>query len=332
MTRRAHTLAHALALLLAACSPADGERGRPVGARPADSLAPSDAVTGSLPLEQPPRDVASTGAFAHPDIRESSAAVRSFSHAGVYWTLNDSGNDERLFAFDTAGRDLGAVRITGARNRDWEAMATGPCPEGRCLVVGDVGDNLARHETVTLWRVPEPAPPGAGREVASAPARALALRFPDGPRDVEALWMDADTAVWLVTKREVRGDDGARQRAQVYRLPARAWDAAAPVVAELVDSLPHVATRNRRTLITDAALSNPFGDSAQVSRLAVRTYELLLVFETEPGSGRPLKLVGHCALDALDERQGEGVAWLPDGRVLLTSEKRRAPLHALRCP
>jgi hypothetical protein len=327
VTRTPRTVVGAL-LLLAACGRVDAARGGAADASVADaSLADS-----TVPLEQRPREVSITGAFALRDIRESSAAVRSFAHEGVYWTLNDSGNDERLFAFDTAGRDLGTVRVTGARNRDWEAMATGPCPEGRCLVVGDVGDNFARHESVTLWRIPEPAPPGAGREAASAPARPLALRFPDGPRDVEALWVDADTAVWLVTKREVRGDDGARRRAQVYRVPARAWEAGTSVDAELVDSLPHIATRNRRTLITDAALANPFGDAALPALLAVRTYELLLVFRTEPGSGRPLELVGHCALDALGEAQGEGVAWLPDGRVLLTSEKRRAPLHALRCP
>jgi len=253
----------------------------------------------------------------------------------VFWTLNDSGNDERLFAFDSAGRDLGAVRVQGARNRDWEAMATGPCDAGRCLYVGDVGDNLARRDAVVLWRIPEPAPPGAGRQTDSEPATALVIRYPDGPRDVEALWVDADTVIWLATKRPMRDPQRQRRPALVYRVSASAWRRAEAVadtfMAELVDSLP-IVPRNERTMVTDAALSNPFGDATRDSLLAVRSYGELLVLRVGLRSGRPLGVVAHCDLVALREAQGEGVTWLPDGRVLLTSEKRHAPLRALRCP
>jgi hypothetical protein len=282
---------------------------------------------------EPLRDVSTLGAFAARDVKESSAAVRSFSHPGVYWTLNDSGNDARLFAFDSAGRDLGAVRVTGARNRDWEAMATGPCATGRCLYVGDVGDNMARHDAVVIWRVPEPAPPGPNTRAESEPAERLAVRYPDGPRDVEAMWMDADTVLWLATKRPMRDANNARRPALVYRVPAEAWRAGAThtAVAELVDSLP-IVPRNERTMVTDAAMSNPFGDPTADSLLAVRAYRELLVLRVSRTSGRPLVLVARCDLEPLRETQGEGVAWLPDGRLMLTSEKRFAPLRAVRCP
>jgi len=39
----------------------------------------------------------------------------------------------------------------------------------------------------------------------------------------------------------------------------------------------------------------------------------------------------RCSLAPLREPQGEAVAWLPDGRVLLGSEKRGAKLFAARC-
>lgn len=283
-----------------------------------------------------PRDVSRLGAFMAKPITESSAAVRSFGHDGVYWTLNDSGNDERLFAFDTTGRDLGAVRVTGARNRDWEAMATGPCEAGRCLYIGDVGDNLARHKAVVVWRIAEPTPPGAARRSDSEPAIAIAVQYPEGPRDVEAMWVDADTVLWLATKRPLR-DAGKRWRPSLlYRVPASAWRSAStamppPVRAELVDSLP-IVPRAERSFVTDAAMSNPFGDPARDSLLAVRTYGEVLVFRVRRSSGRPLALLGRCELASLREKQGEGVSWLPDGRLLLTSEKRAAALHGVRCP
>lgn len=292
-------------------------------------------VDSSAALERAtaPRDVSTIGAFTARPITESSAAVRSFSHAGVYWTLNDSGNDERIFAFDSAGRDLGAVRVSGARNRDWEAMATGPCEAGRCLYIGDVGDNLARHDAVVIWRIAEPAPPGAGARGDSEPAVAVAVQYPEGPRDVEAMWVDADTVVWLATKRPLRDAQQRRRPSLVYRVPASAWRAATTdtILAELVDSLP-IVPRGEPTLVTDAALANPFGDPALDSLLAVRAYGELLILQVGLRSGRPRALLGRCDLEALREKQGEGVTWLPDGRLLLTSEKRGAPLRALRCP
>lgn len=300
---------------------------------PADR-APADRATADRATA--PREVSTLGAFIAKPVREASAAVRSFSHAGVYWTLNDSGNDERLFAFDRTGQDLGAVRVSGARNRDWEAMATGPCEAGRCLYIGDVGDNLSRHDAVRIWRIAEPSPPGAGARVESEPAVAIAVQYPEGPRDVEAMWVDADTVVWLATKRPMRDERGRWRPSLVYRVPASAWHSAngavtAPVLAELIDSLP-IVPRAERTLVTDAALSNPFGDPSLDSLLAVRAYGEVLVLQVGRTSGRPRALLGRCDLAVLREKQGEGVTWLPDGRLLLTSEKRAAPLRAVRCP
>ncbi len=297
-----------------------------------DASAATAGAAGQAPV--PPRDVLRTGAFTHRDVRESSAAVRSATREGLFWTLNDSGNDARLFAFTLTGRDLGAVRLRGVANRDWEAMATGPCAEGACLYVGEIGDNAARHATVTIWRVPEPVPPGAGRTVELAPAARLVLRYPEGPRDAEAMWVDADTAIWIATKRRLRGPGGRDRPSLVYRAPASAWRVTSNDGAQLtlVDSLPIVPGGRRRTLVTDASLSDPFGTGALPAQLAVRTYELVYIFDVERRSGRPGTLRAQCDVRPLREPQGEGITWLPDGRLLLTTERRFAPLHTLRCP
>jgi len=316
----------AIATSCTSCTSGGNERSpAPRVAQFADSTAPRVAYT-TL------RDVDTIGAFTNRDVKESSAAVRSWRTAGVFWTLNDNGNDERVFAFDSTGQDLGSVIVPHARNRDWEALATGPCAAGRCLFIGDVGDNLARHDVVSIYRIPEPAPPGTGRLATGDSASALHFRYPDGPRDVEAMWVDADTAVFLVTKRPLRDAAGYTRPSQVYRLGPELWAANKVSVATLVDSLPNFASGDERTQITDASLSNPFGDPAQASRLAVRTYGMVYVFEVDLTSGRPGRLVGHCALDALDEKQGEGLTWMADGRLLFTSEKRNAPIMVARCP
>jgi hypothetical protein len=125
--------------------------------------------------------------------------------------------------------------------------------------------------------------------------------------------------------------DGRSRPALLYRLPPELWAADGEQLAVLVDSLPIVPlASNDRTWVTDAALSAP--DSAGARQVAVRTYERVFVFAADPVSGRPAALLQTCALDALHERYGEGVTWLPDGRLLFVAEGRSSPLQAGRCP
>ena len=44
-----------------------------------------------------------TGTFEDPRVGESSGVAASPAHPGVFWTVNDSGNDPVLFATDTLG-------------------------------------------------------------------------------------------------------------------------------------------------------------------------------------------------------------------------------------
>ena len=54
----------------------------------------------------------------------------------------DSGNAARALRAGQQRAAAGAGAVTGARNRDWEDMAIGPCPGGTCVYVGDIGNNL----------------------------------------------------------------------------------------------------------------------------------------------------------------------------------------------
>jgi hypothetical protein len=272
-------------------------------------------------------NASTTGAFSSPRLEEASGLVTSSTAANVFWAQNDSGNDPELFAFDSSGTSLGVARVRGAENVDWEAIALGPCPRGSCVYIGDVGDNRARRQHVVIYRLPEPS---AGDTV-TAVADSIRVQYPDGPRDVEAMWVSADSTVWLLSKRPLFAPGGVLRQAQLYRIRADAWYTAATHVAELVDSLPVVPrASDDRTWITDASLSVP--DSAGARRLAVRTYERVFIFATDPVTGRPGTLLNVCRIDTLRERQGEGVTWMRDSRLLFASEGAYAALHAGRCP
>ncbi|HEY0929989.1 MAG TPA: hypothetical protein VGE27_08705 [Gemmatimonas sp.] len=272
------------------------------------------------------RETVRAGRLTDQDLREASGLTPSQREPGMFWFLNDSGNDERLFAADSAGRALGTVWVTGTRNQDWEALSSGPCPEGHCLYIADTGDNMALRPVVQLLRLPEPS--RTAREVPLA--QTLTLRYADGAHDVEAMYVAPDTSVWLITKRPTTNDGGAFRPVRVYRVPPEAWGSTEPVTVSVMDSLPVVPVRrSSRDWVTDASLSAP--DSTGRRRLALLTYGAVHIFEVDSASGRPGAAVARCSLP-IHERSAEGITWLPDGRILLVNEGRGGVMYAGLCP
>ena len=277
----------------------------------------------------PAADVVTIPAHWRPELVENSAAAMSRTQPGIWFTLNDSGNDPLLFALDTTGADRGVWRVANASNVDWESLSVGACganESGECLYVGDTGDNDARHPNRTIYRVREPAA-GASDIHDSIQAEVLTYRYADHPHDVEAMYVARDGTVYLITKRRLLDDHKHPRPALIFALAAAAWRHS-PAVAALVDSLPIVPGSAPMRLITDAALS-PNG-----RLLAVRTYAQTFVFATDSSTSRIEHAVapGVCNVIGLDEAQGEGITWVDDARLLFTSEGNTSPAHIARCP
>jgi hypothetical protein len=250
---------------------------------------------------------------------------------GVFFSINDSGNDALIFGLDTTGADRGNWRVVGARNVDWEAAAIGPCAAGSCLYVGDTGDNDAVYKSRTIYRVAEPdaLPPGKHPTLGQLTAEALQFRYEDRPHDVEAMYVPPNGDVVLITKRPMLLRLGHSRDALVFRLSSSLWGAAGQAVATLVDSLPIVPGSAPFRLITDAALS------PNAKHLAVRTYAEVYIFATDSVTGAVDHSIAPsvCDVTTLSENQGEGVSWANNaGRLVFTSEGRKAPLHIADCP
>jgi hypothetical protein len=281
-------------------------------------------------------DAKRSGSLADGFLREQSGLVRSSSDASVFWSHNDSGNQPQLFAVDSTGASRGRWTVTGATNNDWEAIAVGPCESGACIYLADVGDNGARRKTVSIWRIREPALPmatertvGDATGLSTDSATRIRVRYPDGAHDVEAVWVSPDTSIWLLTKRPHRNAGGQFRRALLFRIPPSASHDSMPVLAQLVDSLPIVPLGDDSdTWVTDASFS---ADGSGGARVAVRTYQEVVVFSADSLTGRPDSVVARCSLRRLHERSGEAVAWMANGRLLLGNEGRGSRLWTGRC-
>jgi hypothetical protein len=240
-----------------------------------------------------------------PRVVESSGLAASRRHAGVLWTHNDSGDAARLFAIGRDGRVLATLRLAGVQARDWEALAVGRDDRGQpALFVGDVGDNLGAWPSVTVYRVAEPA----RLRDATVRAQRYQLRYPDGPRDAEALLVDPrSNRLYLASKDEAGGS--------LYQAPAA-------LRGDRVNLLRRV--RRVPALVTDGAFS------LDGRLLVLRDYGAALLYAA---SGRRLATVPLPL-----QPQGESIAFSADGGRLLAgsegagSEVWRVPLPEVALP
>jgi hypothetical protein len=235
------------------------------------------------------------------NVHEASGAALDPRTRGVMWTHGDSGQEPVLYALGANGRLLGRVHVAGAKNRDWEDMAIGPCPGGSCVYVGDIGNNNGRGEDLVLYRAPIPAL----NDARTQPAQEFRARYPDHGRDTEAMFVTPEGEVYLVNK-------GRQDPVELWRWPTPLRPG--PVLLERVREIgPRV--RQVGDLVTGAGMS-PDG-----RWVAVRTYGRLVLYRAADllGGGAPAFTMD---LAPLGEAWGEGVAMSADGTVLLVSEGR----------
>lgn len=230
-----------------------------------------------------------------PRISESSGLAASRRHPGIVYTFDDSGGPARVFALGLDCRTRATLTLSGARNRDWEAMALGP--DG--IYVGDIGDNLdGAWPYVTVYRIPEPS------VLRSRTLRATAYRikYADGPRNAETMMIDPRTGRLYIASKKFGGS--------LYEGPKRLSTSGFNIMREVAGA-PLYAT--------DGAFS-PDGRT-----FAIRGYWSAEIYRA------PGKKIADVPLP--NQKQGEGITFSADGRsLLLSSEGVRQPLWQVPVP
>jgi hypothetical protein len=254
--------------------------------------------------------IVDTAVLASRRITESSGVAVSAERSGVYWTHNDSGDGPYLYATDSLGHDLGAVRVLGAGARDWEDLAGAACliVPGRCLYVGDMGDNGRRRRSIVVYRLREPAlPRGPADTLRIAPLLdSLVLTYPDGAHDAEALAVTAAGDLLIVTKDRTGP-------AVLYRASAARGGASR--------RLRRVGALAMRTGVLAGRLATGAAVAPGDTVLAVRTYVSIHLFRLA-GDSLPVALTGAPGIPIpVVEAQGEALAFEGRDRLVLTSER-----------
>jgi hypothetical protein len=194
------------------------------------------------------------------------------------------------------------VRVTGAKVEDWEDIAVGPCPQGSCLYIADVGDNSGNRDHVTVYRVPEPSPQDSN----TAPTELFRARYAGGAHDAEALFVTPKSEVFIITK----GDPGP---IALYRFP-RVLRSDAIMQLEQVGAPAATAKVSAQERPTAADVSQ------DAQWVAVRTTHRVVFYRTADLISGRWREAFRTDVISLQEPRGEGITFGAGGTVFLVGE------------
>ncbi|MGQ0800828.1 MAG: hypothetical protein ACT4NL_12035 [Pseudomarimonas sp.] len=185
----------------------------------------------AAPRELAPGQARLAGLITDSAIAEVSGLAAANVHPGILWTHNDSGSSADIYAIDAQAKRRARVHIDNAANYDWEDMASFRDADRNWLLIADTGDNGGVRKELQLYFVPEPQTLSDG---SASAARTLRFVWPDGARDCEAVGVDIkERMIYLIAKKRVPPE--------LYRLPLDGDSTTAPLVAERVALLAHIA-------------------------------------------------------------------------------------------
>lgn len=236
-------------------------------------------------------------------IDEASGMADSRSQPGNVWIEQDGGSPAELALLGYDGQLKGKISIPNATNRDWEELAMGPGPNQgtNYLYIGEIGDNNAQYPFCQIYRLPEPA----NLQTPVTQVERINFRYPDGPRDAEAMFVDPQTKdIYIISKREAN--------VRLYRFPYP-QNINEVTTLQAYGELP-------LSFVTGAAIS-PDG-----SEIVVRTYTNILYWKRNANQtiADALQNGNSRQLPYRQEPQGEAICFDKEGKGYFTISEKAA--------
>ncbi|MFJ1764147.1 hypothetical protein ACIOD2_27780 [Amycolatopsis sp. NPDC088138] len=239
-------------------------------------------------------------------IGELSGLVSDGEHL---YAINDGGTKVQVFVL---GRDCKVQKVLTDKTDPFDVEDLARTPDGR-LWLSDTGDNQKGRLTVALLEL---SPQGK--------LTLHRLTYPDGQHDTEALIMDKAGTPYLITK-DVLGE------AKVYR-PQGPLASPGPTNLEKVGSVKIETTDTQGGPVGSigSVLVTGGASSADGTVVALRTYTDAYLYAAPDGDVLAALQRTPVRIPLPGEKQGEAIAFDPDGTLLSGSEGVGQPLRAVR--
>lgn len=140
------------------------------------------------------------------ELTEISGLASSRHQPGVIWAIQDSGNGNKIYALSSTGEKLATVIISDAQNYDWEDLVLWPQASGADrLLIADIGDNGGVRKRARLYAVEEPDLSGLPQDNLQHQISIVWQQdfvYDDAPHDAESIELDlSNQKVLILTKR-----------------------------------------------------------------------------------------------------------------------------------
>ncbi len=253
------------------------------------------------------------GTIKSDEITESSGLVNSRCNANIFWTHNDSGGSEFIYAINEKGEKLGTWKVTGAKNNDWEDMATIKDKSGKCfLYIGDIGNNSGSKSQFTVYKVAEPKVTEADKKSSkkkpskTEKAEAINFKYPETAPDAETLLVHPTTGeIYVLTKKML----GASQVFKVGAKVENVGSVSVPAIPNGFLTGGEISPDGKRIIICDYFAA----------------YEILL-----PKNSKKFDDIWEQSVTKInigEREQGEAICYSADGKkIYATSEKKNSPV------
>ncbi|THB75379.1 MAG: hypothetical protein D6B28_00470 [Gammaproteobacteria bacterium] len=272
------------------------------------------------------------GDLKYNSLDEASGLTKSPSIKDLFWVINDGGDNPFIYAIDKSGKHLGRYFIKGVDNRDWEDISSYSKDGSNYLVIADTGDNKSIHRDSFLWIVKEPDL----RTYKTKKLNTLSLfkrirfRYEDGPRDCESIVVDEkNQRILLLSKRTVP--------AVMYQLPLNAPKKKRLLIATRIAELNTIPQPTTSFLFANpiygkyASQPTAMDISPDGNSLAVLTYVYGYIYQLEENEKWETAVEKKPKVFQLpDLTQAEALCFDDHGNILVTSEKRPAPVYMLQ--
>ena len=264
---------------------------------------PKESHISSVDIDTLPYEI--TGYSYDKRLKEVSGMVKSLRFPGNFWVHNDSGDDPIIYRVNDSLQIVQEVFLEDAEHFDWEDISISEYQGESYLFIGDIGDNLAVRDSVSIYLVKEPMADVTSIEI----EKRMSLTYEDGPRDAELLLFDPSlNEVVIVTKRDIPS--------RVYSYTITNQDHSRSLIFEGELNLPQDDELESKDLFRITA-----GDSSLKGDIILKNYHGVYYFAPQPMFSIKEQLINELPVRLEYERelQGEAIA-LDENGYWVTSE------------
>ncbi len=270
------------------------------------------------------------GTVASPAIVEPSGLAASRVTPGVIYVHNE--DTTAIVGISSANAStLGTFNVAGVTPADWEDVATGPCPAGKCIYMGDIGRSSANFpvppSTFAVYRITEPNI-GGGQVSGDLTAEKFPFQYPDTPKDAEAIMVHpVSGTIYVITK-------SGTGLSKVYKFPTPMPAPNVLTILTFVSNLQLPLNDDPLTpgnddpnfSYTTAAAIHPCAD-----RFLLRTYRRVYEFRAPSGSSFEAAFAAApVVLTDTVEGQGEAIEYEANGAGYFTMSESPSPFKLKR--